>query len=782
MRKSLSKRARRHLRDFRKVRSRRSKFELLEDRTLLSISAVVPQWLEEGPGPIINDATHVAPEVVNSGAVSAIVPDPSNSNVVYIGTVNGGIWKSTQATNADPDWKPLTDQFPSLSIASLAISPIDDTPGDGPTLYAGTGRLSSFNKVGISHGFLKSTDGGSSWSVLSALSREGADIIDFGNMTIDSIVPTGINTVTGQVVLAATREGIFQPANHVGGLYRSTDGGESWVRLTGTGNLPEASVSDIAADPSSDNRFYAAVPGHGVFRSEDAGATWKNITNNVASLLPSNALTDSVRIHLSVSPAGNHPVYASILSPMSQADKDNVRARLIAVVRSDAGTDGADNNGTGGVDDAGEAVWARVGTAPIANAGGQGRFHASLLADNLSPNVVYVGGDRVPNLFQGLFNPLIPDASIWAPMTGFGANNTSTHADSRTMVFAQNGTDILEGDDGGIYRLAGVHNPLTRRWVSMNTSLRSAEFFSVAYDNVNDQLFGGTMDNGLAQQSSALGGLVWGRPALPALVGGGFADGDGNSVAVDTTSTPNRTIRYEMLNNLSLFFRHSFNTSDTQVAVAKIRLAGNGSVAPLSGLNKADREFTGFDRVQYVLNSTQPQRMLIGRTGVYESFDRGDTLIDITPPGFTQATALAYGGMENGMAKPDIAYIGGDNGIVLREGPGRGFFLRLSDYEREAGGQEPTQIIMDPDNSRIIYVVDGFNVFRATLPANFTPGHNPEKWENLTGNLRAILKDTQVEARRSRPEIDRSGQGRGRDWNSSHGSTGRRRRWRLSAR
>ena len=98
---------------------------------------MVPQWLKEGPGPIINDATHVAPEDVNSGAVSAIAPYLSNPYVVYIGTVNGGIWKSTQATNADPDWRPLTDQFPSLSIASLAISPLDDTPGDGPTLYAG---------------------------------------------------------------------------------------------------------------------------------------------------------------------------------------------------------------------------------------------------------------------------------------------------------------------------------------------------------------------------------------------------------------------------------------------------------------------------------------------------------------------------------------------------------------------------------------------------------------------------------------------------------------------
>ena len=73
--------------------------------------------------------------------------------------------------------------------------------------------------------------------------------------------------------------------------------------------------------------------------------------------------------------------------------------------------------------------------------------------------------------------------------------------------------------------------------------------------------------------------------------------------------------------------------------------------------------------------------------------------------------------------------------------------FRLSDYEREAGGQEPTQIIMDPDNWRHHLRRRRIQCFRATLPANFTPGHNPEKWENLTGNLRAILKDTQVEAR-----------------------------------
>ena len=187
----------------------------------------------------------------------------------------------------------LTDQFPSLSIASLAISPIDDTPGDGPTLYAGTGRLSSFNNVGISHGFLKSTDGGSSWSVLSALSREGADVIDFGNMTIDSIVPTGINTVTGQVVLAATREGIFQPANHVGGLYRSTDGGESWVRLTGTGNLPEARSATSPPTPAPTIAFMPRCPGMAFSAARMSAPPGRTLLTTLHRCCPAMRLTDS---------------------------------------------------------------------------------------------------------------------------------------------------------------------------------------------------------------------------------------------------------------------------------------------------------------------------------------------------------------------------------------------------------------------------------------------------------------------------------------------------------
>ena len=59
-------------------------------------------------------------------AVQALVVDPTNTNVVYAGTVNGGVWKTTNANAANPNWVPLTDQkLPALSIQSIAISPVN---------------------------------------------------------------------------------------------------------------------------------------------------------------------------------------------------------------------------------------------------------------------------------------------------------------------------------------------------------------------------------------------------------------------------------------------------------------------------------------------------------------------------------------------------------------------------------------------------------------------------------------------------------------------------------
>src|SRR5207245_9516177 len=72
-----------------------------------------------------------------SGAIEALAVNPGDPKVIYVGAVNGGVWKTTEGADAFPTWKPLTDQLPSLSIAALQFDPTDAT---NQTLVAGIGR------------------------------------------------------------------------------------------------------------------------------------------------------------------------------------------------------------------------------------------------------------------------------------------------------------------------------------------------------------------------------------------------------------------------------------------------------------------------------------------------------------------------------------------------------------------------------------------------------------------------------------------------------------------
>jgi len=229
------------------------------------------------------------------GAVTAIVTNPTNANVVYIGTANGGIWKTTDATDANPFWLPLTDQQPSLGISALAMDPSNPN-----TLYAGTGSISSSGSREPGVGLLKTTDGGSTWSVLGNTK--------LANAVITSIVPTS----TGQVLVAAESLSSNTFSYATSGFLVShasandpTDPSWSnnWTDLSfkadATPNpalLPPGPVTDPVADPATPTRIYAAVPGKGVFKSTDSGNTWLSI-NTAALVGPAGS---AARIKLAV--------------------------------------------------------------------------------------------------------------------------------------------------------------------------------------------------------------------------------------------------------------------------------------------------------------------------------------------------------------------------------------------------------------------------------------------------------------------------------------------------
>jgi hypothetical protein len=150
-----------------------------------------PRWVEEGPGPILNGQVAIPPNNPVSGAINAIAASRTNPDLLYVGAVNGGVWKTTNATADSPSWTPLTDRkLPGLSINSLAISPVKSR-----ILFAGAGSTSSFVFDGSpGFGVARSTDGGRTWTVLAQDT--------FSGRRINSIVPTALDG--GNVILAAT--------------------------------------------------------------------------------------------------------------------------------------------------------------------------------------------------------------------------------------------------------------------------------------------------------------------------------------------------------------------------------------------------------------------------------------------------------------------------------------------------------------------------------------------------------------------------------------------------
>jgi uncharacterized repeat protein (TIGR01451 family) len=664
-------------------------------RQFASITSVGGTWTAQGPGPTRNgQVENIIPNNEVVGAIHTVAAHPTDSNILYVGAVNGGVWRTSNATTTSPTWTPLTDNFPSLSIGALEFDPTDAT---NRTIVAGIGRYSSFGRSGGPlTGLLRTTDGGDNWAQIShpllvqnisGVAARGATLLAAANLTF-----AGIN----------------------GGLFRSVDGGINWVLVSGSNGLPAGGVWDLVGDPGNLNRFYVTVQRIGIFRSDDAGATWTNISSGDATLNGIITLAQNNNAEMAV--ASNGRLYVVVVT--------SGRAQYIGFSDNPA---------------AGAPAWTAMdlprtlepnGEIEGIHPGGQGNIHLAIVVDRNDPNTVYVSGDRqdspFPNfigardfsgrLFRG-DTTVAPTGAVpspqWEHLThlnsivqtpgGGTARNSSPHADSREMAIAANG-DLIEVNDGGIYRRTSPQNN-TGDWFSINGDIQTTEFHDIAYDtNSNTILLGGAQDTGSPVQLTT-GSTTW-RSVSTA---------DGGDVAVDSRSLAalNQSIRYTSFQNLGSFRRETYDANNILIArVFPPRTVISG--APLQPQFVTPLE----------LNAINPLRLVIGgANSVYESFNQGTQIAEINGPGANR-NAMAYGGRSGGVDNPDVLYVGSGTAVFLRTVVGADL---LPTAPLPPGGGTVRDVVLDTDDWRNAFAIDSNQVFRTTDAG--------ASWTDITGNL-----------------------------------------------
>ena len=230
------------------------------------------------------------------GRALAVAGIPGDPDTFYFGAVAGGVWKTS---DGGATWTALTDATAISSVGALAIA-----PSDHKVIYVGTGEAAPRGDMTYGDGVYKSVDGGKTWNHMGlADSRQIAAVI--------------VDPHDADTVLVAAFGHAFGP-NKERGVYRSTDGGRSWTKVLS--HDEQTGAIDVSFDPNDPRIVYAALwqarrqpwnfssggPGSGLYRSSDGGLTWTRLSGNG---LPEGILG---RIHVSVSPADSRRVYAMI--------------------------------------------------------------------------------------------------------------------------------------------------------------------------------------------------------------------------------------------------------------------------------------------------------------------------------------------------------------------------------------------------------------------------------------------------------------------------------------
>jgi len=377
-----------------------------------------------------------------SGRITAIDVVTSNPKIMYVGAASGGVWKSENGGSA---WQPVFDDQPTQNIGAIVIQ--QDNPS---VIWAGTGEGNPRNSMNLGMGIFKSLDGGRTWTHLGLAATK----------TIHRII---IHPKNPDIVYVGAMGDPFTPNEHRG-LYKTTDGGQSWEKILFTNN--KSGVADLVIDPTNPNKLIAALyehrrtpyyftsggTGSGLFITHDGGTSWKQYTNKDG--LPAGPLG---RIGLAIAPSDPNRIYAKI-----EAQKN-------ALYRSD----------NGGLS------WYKINDTPKFT-NNRPFYFQDLAVDSKDPNRLY-------NIYQPL-TLSYDGGKTFDPVPMIPADETKgIHADFHAFwVNSNDPKHFIIGGDGGI----GITYDHGKSWYFPET-IPVAQFYHINADNDRPyNVYGGMQDNG----------------------------------------------------------------------------------------------------------------------------------------------------------------------------------------------------------------------------------------------------------------------------------------------
>ena len=436
-------------------------------------AAPAPTPVHQTDDPILKNFTWRSIGPANMGGrIDDIAVVESNPSTYYVAFATGGIWKTV---NNGTTFTPIFDDQPVTSIGDIAIAPSNPN-----IIYAGTGEPNNRQSSSFGAGVYKSTDAGQKWTYV-------------GLKETQSIARIVVHPKDPNTVYVAAVGHLFGP-NPERGLYKSTDGGETWTNTKFIDN--DTGFTDVVMDPSNPNVLYAASyqrrrvpwgfngggPNSGIWKTTTAGKSWTKLSG---SGLPDNPIIG--RIGLDLARSKPSTIYASIEVGPSGGTGANVNDDGTLVDPSTQGRGGGGGgrgqappppdpkkSGIWRSDDAGK-TWRF-----LSNSMDRPMYYSQIRVDPTNPEIAYQGGAPFFKTTDG--------GKTWRQVQGLA------HSDHHAIwINPRDGNHILNGNDGGL----DVSYDQGATWEFVNSLGAVGQFYKISADMRKPYyVCGGLQDNG----------------------------------------------------------------------------------------------------------------------------------------------------------------------------------------------------------------------------------------------------------------------------------------------